>query len=90
MAYAQLERGILRERVRAGMDRAKRQGKHVGRPGGTVAEGFGQRAAGVLPRVRAGELSVTQAAAALGTSRATVYRLLAAIEGRSQDAAPGA
>jgi len=43
----------------------------------------------VLPRVRAGELSVTQAAAALGTSRATVYRLLAA-DRPGQDAASGA
>src|SRR5262245_57996863 len=38
-AYAQLERGILAERVRAGMDRARRQGRHIGRPGGTQAEG---------------------------------------------------
>jgi DNA invertase Pin-like site-specific DNA recombinase len=34
-AYAQLERGILAERVRAGMDRARRQGRRLGRPGGT-------------------------------------------------------
>ena len=32
VAYAQLERGILRERVRAGMDRAKKEGRRVGRP----------------------------------------------------------
>jgi putative DNA-invertase from lambdoid prophage Rac len=31
IAYAQLERGILPERVRDGMDRARRQGKHLGR-----------------------------------------------------------
>lgn len=34
VAYAQLERGVLRERVIAGMDRARVQGKHVGRPAG--------------------------------------------------------
>lgn len=32
MAYAQLERGILQERVKAGMERAKREGKAIGRP----------------------------------------------------------
>ena len=35
VAYAQLEKDILRERVRAGMDRAKKEGKHVGRPSGS-------------------------------------------------------
>jgi len=31
-SFAQFERSLIAERVRAGMDRAKRQGKHVGRP----------------------------------------------------------
>ena len=31
-ALAQFESSLISERVRAGMDRAKRQGKHVGRP----------------------------------------------------------
>jgi DNA invertase Pin-like site-specific DNA recombinase len=43
-AYAQLERGILRERVRAGMSRAKKQGKHVGRPRAVNGEWDGVRA----------------------------------------------
>lgn len=33
-AYAQLERGILAQRVKAGMERARAEGKHVGRPKG--------------------------------------------------------
>lgn len=33
IVWSQLERSILIERVRAGMDRAKRQGKAIGRPG---------------------------------------------------------
>jgi len=32
VAYAQLERGILRERVKAGMERARKQGIKIGRP----------------------------------------------------------
>jgi DNA invertase Pin-like site-specific DNA recombinase len=34
VAYAKLERGILRERVKAGMERARAQGRRIGRPGG--------------------------------------------------------
>jgi DNA invertase Pin-like site-specific DNA recombinase len=38
VAYAQLERGILRERVKAGMDRARKQGHWIGRPRVTTGE----------------------------------------------------
>src|SRR5438132_2256583 len=34
-AFAQLERGIIRERVKAGIARAKKQGKRLGRPPAT-------------------------------------------------------
>ena len=34
VAWAGLERGILSERTRAGLDRARREGKHIGRPKG--------------------------------------------------------
>src|SRR2546427_6661064 len=50
-AYAQLERGILAERVRAGMDRARREGRRLGRPGGTQREGFSERWRGLGPRI---------------------------------------
>jgi len=79
-AYAQLERGILAERVRAGMDRARRQGRRLGRPGGTHREGFGERWREIAPRIRAGEISRRRAARMLHVSRATVDRLLAAAE----------
>jgi DNA invertase Pin-like site-specific DNA recombinase len=79
-AYAQLERGILAERVRAGMERARRQGRRLGRPGGTQREGFGERWREIAPRVRAGEISRRRAARMLEVSRATVDRLLTAAE----------
>jgi putative DNA-invertase from lambdoid prophage Rac len=79
-AYAQLERGILAERVRDGMDRARRQGRRLGRPGGTHWEGFGERWREIAPRIRAGEISRRRAARMLEVSRATVDRLLAAVE----------
>ena len=44
MAYAQLECGILRERVKAGMERARREGRHIGRP--PVTERLGVAADG--------------------------------------------
>src|SRR3989442_11985487 len=80
-AYAQLERGILAERVRAGMDRARRQGRRLGRPGGTHREGFDERWREISPRIHAGAVSRRRAAQLLGVSRATVDRLLVAEKG---------
>ncbi len=77
-AYAQLERGILAERVRAGMERARRQGRRLGRPGGTRQEGFSERWRELAPRIHARAISRRRAARLLGVSRATVDRLLAA------------
>jgi DNA invertase Pin-like site-specific DNA recombinase len=77
-AYAQLERGILAERVRAGMDRARRQGRRLGRPGGTHREGFKEHWREIAPGIYAGAISRRRAAQLLGVSRATVDRLLAA------------
>jgi DNA invertase Pin-like site-specific DNA recombinase len=77
-AYAQLERGILAERVRAGMDRARRQGRRLGRPGGTHQEGFSGRWRELAPQICAGAVSRRRAARVLGVSRTTIDRLLAA------------
>ncbi len=77
-AYAQLERGILAERVRAGMDRARRQGRRLGRPGGTHREGFSERWRELVPQIYAGAVSQRRAARLLGVSRATIDRLLVA------------
>ncbi len=90
IAYAGLERGILRERVRAGLERARRQGRHIGRPGGTTNRGFEGRAAKVLPRVRSGSLTVSAAAAMLGVSRSTVRRRLDVASGLTLPRRPGA
>jgi DNA invertase Pin-like site-specific DNA recombinase len=69
-SFAQFERSLIAERVRAGMARAKQQGRPIGRP----------RAVGeweeIAPRVRSGELSRRQAAKALGVSRTSVQRYL--------------
>ena len=83
VVYAQLERAILRERVRAGMDRARRQGKHVGRPRKDVDPAS---LAAVLAAMKRGELSVRQGAKRLRIGRATLYRLLSQ-KGGTQDVA---
>lgn len=76
VAYAGLERGILRERVKAGMDRARRQGRRIGRPRVTDRRGFSGRFGAVLERLDAGALSRRQAARELNIGYATLKRLL--------------
>ena len=76
-AYAELERGVIAERIRAGMERAKRDGIHTGRPRVTDRPEFVADFWGLLERVRGGE-KVTKAEAArrLGIGKATLARLL--------------
>ncbi len=76
VAFAQLERGILRERVRAGMERARRQGRRIGRPPVTERRGFQSRFGAVLERISDGTLSRRRAAVEVGIGYATLKRLL--------------
>jgi DNA invertase Pin-like site-specific DNA recombinase len=76
VAYAQLERGILRERVKAGMDRARKQGKRIGRPRVTDRRGFKKRFGAILERLHNGSISRRQAARELNIGYATLKRLL--------------
>jgi len=68
-SFAQFERSLIAERIRAGMARAKGQGKHVGRP--RAVNGEWEQ---IAPRVQSGELSRRQAAKVLGVSRASIQR----------------
>jgi putative DNA-invertase from lambdoid prophage Rac len=76
VAYAQLERGILRERVRAGMDRARKQGHKIGRPKVTDRRGFNQAYGAILERLTRGAVSRRRAAKELHIGYATLKRLL--------------
>ena len=64
-AIAEFERERIRERVLAGLQRARSQGKRVGRPNGVIPIDR-------LQRVR--DLSVSVAAERLGVSRSTIKR----------------
>jgi putative DNA-invertase from lambdoid prophage Rac len=76
VAYAQLERGILRERVKAGMERARKQGHQIGRPRVMDRKGFKSRFGVVLERLGRGEVSRHQAARELNIGYATLKRLI--------------
>ena len=86
VAYAQLERGILRERVKAGMERARKQGHRIGRPKVTERKGFNSRFGAVLERLSQGQVSRRRAAIELGIGYATLKRLLDA-QGKGNDRA---
>jgi len=85
VAYAQLERGILRERVRAGMERARKQGHKIGRPRVMDRRGFKRSFGAVLERLQHGQVSRCQAAKELGIGYATLKRL---IDARNDDESP--
>jgi DNA invertase Pin-like site-specific DNA recombinase len=72
-AFAELERDIIHERTMAGLATAKAQGNVGGRP--TVMDA--DKLAAAKARRERGE-SPTEIARALGVSRASVYRHLAA------------
>jgi DNA invertase Pin-like site-specific DNA recombinase len=67
--FAQFERGLIRERVKAGLNRAKAQGRHIGRP--AVLNGNLDT---LLPQILAGRMSRRQAARLLKVNVSTVSR----------------
>lgn len=68
-AIAELERSLIVERVRAGMRRAKLEGRRIGRKPLDVDRG-------AVVRDRVGGMSLTQTARKYGLSRASVVRLV--------------
>jgi hypothetical protein len=69
-----------RELVRAGMERARKLGKRIGRPPVTERDGFAERFIEVVERIGPGGLSHRQAARELDIGFATLKRLLEAFE----------
>lgn len=75
-ALAEFELELIRERVKAGMERAARQGKRIGRPRITDKRGFKSQYRMVLERLSQGDISRRKAAKELGIGYATLKRLL--------------
>lgn len=76
IAYAQLERSLISERVKAGMDRARREGKHVGRPKITDDPAKARRVQKAVEAVRSGTLSYRAAARQAGVALSTLQKAL--------------
>ena len=70
-AFAELERAMIQERVRAGLQNAKRKGKRLGRPPAVVD-------AARIARLRANGASLRGIAIQVGVSVATVHKMLKA------------
>ena len=72
--FAQLEADLIRERTRLGLERARREGKRIGRP--TVVDaGLRER----ITRLRKHGHSLRQIAAVLGLSKGVVQRVVETI-----------
>ncbi len=75
-SLAESELELIRERVKAGMERAKREGKRIGRPSVIEKRGFKTRFKMTMKQVVAGEISRRRAANELGIGYATLKRLI--------------
>lgn len=74
------EREVHRRRVHAGMTRARKQGKRIGRPPITSRPEVARLWPVVQERVRSGEISLGEAARILRIGKTTLRRLLAKTE----------
>jgi DNA invertase Pin-like site-specific DNA recombinase len=75
-SLAEFELELIRERVKAGMERARKQGRKIGRPKVTDRKGFSKRFGAILERLIKGDISRRQAAKELNIGYATLKRLL--------------
>ena len=75
-SLAEFELEMIRERVKAGMDRARRQGIKIGRPRVVDRKGFSRRYGDILERLNDGSISKGRSARELGVGFATLKRLI--------------
>jgi DNA invertase Pin-like site-specific DNA recombinase len=72
-AFSEFERSLIRERVKAGLDRAKRNGTKLGRP-----TNLNSSVAAAITALRARDHSIRKIAAHLRVGTGTVYKVLRA------------
>lgn len=73
-ALAEYERALIQERVKAGLDRAKRNGTKLGRP-----TNLNDSVRSAIVALRARDVSIRRIAAQLRVGTGTVYKVLAAV-----------
>ena len=77
--FAELELGIIRERVRSGMANAKAKGRRIVRPQATIDD-IPSSFLRHYPSYKAGKMNVSELARICCLSRTTVYKYIALIE----------
>src|SRR5262249_42173277 len=82
--FAEFERSIIQERVRAGLQRAKREGKRLGRP--PIADKLAERIRAAL----AGGMSGRKTAAKFAVNPSTVQRVAHPFQGADHTSVAGA
>jgi len=75
-AVAEMERELIRERVKAGMDKARADGKKLGRPPRVASPQDHRQWRVVLEALRAGHITRKDAAKKLGVRYATFQQAL--------------
>ena len=70
--FAEMERDIISQRVKSGMENAKAKGKHIGRPSITP-DNLPQKFLQYYPMYKRNELSITDFARIVNCSRTTIY-----------------
>lgn len=80
-AFSELEREYIRERQREGIDLAKKEGKHLGRPRLQRSKTFANN----YRKWKAGEITAVQCMRLEGLKRCTFYKLVKEFEGELEE-----
>jgi DNA invertase Pin-like site-specific DNA recombinase len=75
-SLAEFELALIRERVTAGMERARREGKHIGRPRVADDPAKARRLRQAVQALQAGQISYRQAAKQAGVALSTLQKAL--------------
>ena len=78
-ALAELERENTLQRQREGIEVAKAQGKHLGRPKAEIPKGFEE----VYLKWKGGKITAVEAMRLLGLTKTTFYKLIKQYEGKN-------
>ena len=76
--FAEFERAMIRERVKAGLERARAQGKALGRPRISTSTD-----AAIRKALKNGDVGIRKLAATLGVGTGTVQRIKAEMSSRN-------